>query len=189
MEQYQEFDFRGKGNPASATTNSANNITPIVFKRKGNYLNLSDRVNNRDDWNGAFELAEEIYSQLPNKEHSSFINMASKMLLSTSVLFAFSSWYPDILTAKSLLLLPQLRTRLILAAKQPISVSIGIEVAVGFQYFLECPSSQSQAIVTESIKAIDLLLTQSFFGFSADDFKLRSIYLERVLPLIDFDNN
>ncbi len=149
------------------------------------YFNLTSDISDKNDWDKAFEISLEISSKAAHsKPVTSLVEMGSKMLLTTSILMASQTDYPDLLTVRILLLLCNLKARLKNAQQQGKLITTSIEIANGFQFFIDCPDLKiTPAILLKTINALDNYLSRLELPLTEWDFITREEYLEQILPM------
>jgi len=145
------------------------------------FFDLEDFINDRVDWDSAYFLGTKILSQYPEPISSSFDDVGSKMLLTTSILSIAQTEYPDLLTIRAFLLLPRLRARLLNALQQGKLSEFGIEVINGIVYLLDCPEDRIAQLIKLSERAIDLYLKN--FDFPQEAIIPRAKYLDLIFPM------
>ncbi len=170
-----------------------NSIVFVDFARTPqlNLFNLKSLIKDKFDWYNAYLLSQTILLELQDPlKQDSFVQVASQMLLTTSILVSRQTIYPDLLTVRTFILLPKLTMRIFDADINQNLTNLGPEVDDGFQYILDIPNNPTifETIVEAIVGAIDSYLykiNQADFNLMLDvkDYKDRANYLDRVLPL------
>lgn len=143
-------------------------------------------ISDKEDWESASRIVELIYSKSDRqKELNSFLKITCNTIITTSILLCHQTIYPDLLSVKIFLLLPQLKARICYANKQQQLTRFGTEVSNGLQLFTCCPTSEKtlKNIFIEAIMAIDEYLREMNLTFSKEDFRSRREHLEQLFPL------
>lgn len=149
-------------------------------------LDLTLNILHKEDWESASQIVEIIYQENQSRKISTFLKISSKTLLTSVIILCNQTIYPDLLSVKSFLLLPQLKKRLCHAdSQQKLIKYYGSEVDNGLQQFTCCPSSEPilEIIIIEAIRAIDCYYYQINKTYSNSDLKARYNYFKQLFPL------
>ncbi len=154
-------------------------------------FSLNDRIINREDWNNAYQITQEIYDtwiqDSGDKRESCFIGIGCKTFLTTSILLISQTNYPDLLTVKTFLKLPYLLARLVDISGEESAINLGQKVANDFRQLLiftkNCPEQIEvfEAIISEPVLALDSYFKQNNLTFTKSQVTERSSDLEQVL--------
>ena len=151
-----------------------------------NFFNLNLYILHQEDWNNAYQISETIYLIGNNTQYiSTFLKINSKMLLTTSILMAARTNYPDLLTVKLFLSLSDLKQRLKKASKDGILDRLGLEIANGYSVFLDCPDDpESEEIIIKTRNLVDRYLKKVELPDMQLNLRDRLLYLNQIFPII-----
>ena len=152
---------------------------------------LNDRISNKEDWNSAYQITQEIYQtwiqDSENKREPRSIGIGCKTFLTTSILLISQTNYPDLLTVKTFLKLPDLQSRLVNIEVKDNGINFGQQVSSHFQGILNFTKDFSKeleifnAIVTEPFLALDNYLKRNNFTFTESQNLERFSHLNLVI--------
>jgi len=147
---------------------------------------LTKLITSKEDWHNASELMEKLYLYgTGNSRKSIFIGIGCKTLLTTAILLAAQTEYPDLLCAKAFIELPDLKDRIAFAKTQGRLDSFGNIVSNQLKTFIIFPPEPElrDSVVVEPI----LVLDKYFRDLASDraiceDLEARDLYLQQLFP-------
>ena len=154
-----------------------------------NGYHLTDIINNKEDWHNASLLAEKIWQVRSLSQSSGVFKFTQyqqenncKILLTTFILLAFKTEYPNLLTVRTLLLLSDLKARF---KNDQNKEKITIRGSKITNHFFIDGSERiiTPIILSKTVNALDNYLGPLGLSFTDYDFTTHSEYLERIFPL------